>query len=106
MSAEAMIYIIGASIFSIAFIFMIMLLRRIEINEESILKILGEHAEEIKKAKNDEELKKLIRDLPKKKRTKLKTLFESQDLYDAVKHIKKHVIKTNYPQEGADANQD
>ena len=64
MSAEMMIYIIGASIFSMAFIFMFMLLRRVEITEERILKILGEHAEEIKQAKNDEELKQLIRALP------------------------------------------
>jgi len=105
MSAEMMIYIIGASIFSIAFIFMIMLLRKVEITEEKILKILGEHAEEIKQAKNDEELKKLIRALPKKKRTKLKTLFESQDLQDAIKHIKKHILKVNH-EGNSDVNRD
>ncbi|GAB6073726.1 4-hydroxy-3-methylbut-2-en-1-yl diphosphate synthase [Nautilia lithotrophica] len=105
MSAEMMIYIIGASIFSMAFIFMFMLLRKIEITEERILKILGEHAEEIKQAKDDEELKKLIRALPKKKRTKLKTLFESQDLQDAIKHIKKHILKVNH-EENSDVNQD
>ncbi|WP_456479905.1 4-hydroxy-3-methylbut-2-en-1-yl diphosphate synthase [Nautilia sp.] len=105
MSAEMMIYIIGASIFSMAFIFIFMLLRKIEITEEKILKILGEHADEIKNAKNDEELKKLIRALPKKKRTKLKTLFESQDLQDAIKHIKKHVLKIN-PREDEDAVRD
>jgi len=105
MSAEMMIYIIGASIFSIAFIFMFMLLRRVEITEERILKILGEHAEEIKQAKNDEELKQLIRALPKKKRTKLKILFESQDLQVAIKHIKKHILKVNHS-EDTNANQD
>jgi hypothetical protein len=105
MSATTMIYIVGLSIASMAFIFIFLLLRKIEITEERILKILGEHAEEIKKAKNDEELKELIRALPKKKKTKLKTLFESQDLYDAVKHIKKHVLKTT-GRESEDANQD
>jgi hypothetical protein len=105
MSAEMMIYIIGASIFSMAFIFLLMLLKRVEITEEKILKILGEHAEEIKQAKNDEELKQLIRSLPKKKRTKLKTLFESQDLQVAIKHIKKHILKVN-PSEDANANRD
>jgi len=105
MSAEMMIYIISASIFSIAFIFIIILLRKVEITEERILKILGEDAEKIKEAKNDEELKKLIRALPKKKRTKLKTFFESQDLYDAVKHIKKHILKIN-DAENSVANRD
>jgi len=100
MSAETMIYIIGASIFSIAFIFMFMLLRNVEVNEERILKILGEDAEKIKQAKNDEELKQLIRALPKKTKTKLKTLFESQDLQVAIREIKKHVLKTtSHPQE-------
>ncbi len=95
MSAETMIYIISASIFSIAFILMFLLLRKVEITEERILKILGDDAQRIKKARNDDELKKLIRELPKKKKTKLKTLFESQDLYDALEHIKKHLLKTN-----------
>jgi len=96
MSGETLIIIVGMSIASMAFIFIILLLRKVEITEERILKILGEHAEEIKKAKDDEELKKLIRALPKKKRTKLKTLFESQDLQEAIKHIKKHVLKINH----------
>jgi len=102
MSAPTMIMIVGLSIASMAFIFIFMLLRKIEINEERILKILGEHADEIKNAKDDEELKKLIRALPKKKRTKLKTLFESQDLQVAIKHIKEHVIKDH--QANADVN--
>ncbi len=93
MSAETMIYIVGVLIFSMAFIFVFMLLKRTEITEEKILQILKEDAEAIKKAKDDEELKKLIRALPKKKRTKLKTLFESQDLQDAIFHIKKHILK-------------
>jgi len=99
MSAEAMIYIIGAGIFSIAIIFMLMLVRTVEVNEEKILKILGNDAEKIKKAKSDEELKHLIRALPKRKRTKLKTLFESQDLQVAIKEIKKHVLKITPPED-------
>ncbi len=105
MSGETLIIIVGMSIASMAFIFIILLLRKVEITEERILKILGEHAEEIKKAKDDEELKKLIRALPKKKRTKLKTLFESQDLQEAIKHIKKHVLKIRQEKD-SDANQD
>ena len=102
MSAPTMIMIVGMSIASMAFIFIFMLLRKIEINEERILKILGEHADKIKNAKDDEELKRLIRALPKRKRTKLKTLFESQDLQVAIKHIKEHIIKNN--QANANAN--
>ena len=102
MSAPTMIMIVGMSIASMAFIFIFMLLRKIEINEERILKILGEHADKIKNAKDDEELKRLIRALPKRKRTKLKTLFESQDLQVAMKHIKEHIIKNN--QANANAN--
>jgi hypothetical protein len=102
MNAPTMIMIVGMSIASMAFIFIFMLLRKVEINEKKILKILGEHADEIKNAKDDEELKRLIRALPKKKRTKLKTLFESQDLQVAIKHIKEHIIKNN--QANATAN--
>jgi len=99
MSAPTMIMIVGMSIASMAFIFIFLLLRKVEITEEKILKILGEHAEDIKKAKSDEELKELIRALPKHKKTKLKTLFESQDLRDAVKHIKRHVLKVNHTED-------
>jgi len=105
MSAETMIYIIGISIFSLAFIFMFMILRKVEITEERILKILQDDAEKIKQAKSDDELKELIRSLDKKKKTKLKTLFESQDLQVAIKEIKKHVIKKTNP-EGADEGRD
>jgi len=92
MSAEAMIYLIGAGIFSIAIIFMLMLVRNVEVNEERILKILGDDVEKIRQAKNDEELKAAIRALPKRKRTKLKTLFESQDLQVAMKYIKEFIL--------------
>ena len=63
MSAPTMIMIVGVSISSMAFIFIFMLLRKIEINEERILIILGEHAEEIKNAKDDEELKKVAENM-------------------------------------------
>jgi len=105
MSATTLIYIVGLSIASMAFIFMFMLIRKVEITEEKILKILKEDVEKIKKAKSDDELKELIRSLPKKKKAKLKTLFESQDLYEAMKHIKKHILKVN-PEEDLNANRD
>jgi hypothetical protein len=105
MSAPTMIMIVGLSIASMAFIFIFMLLRKVEITEEKILKILGDDAEKIKKAKDDEELKRIIRSLDKSKRTKLKTLFESQDVRDAIKHIKFHVLKIN-PKEDSNVSRD
>ena len=92
MSAEMMIYVVAVSIFSLAFIFMAMLIFPNKVTKEKIEKILGDDLESIKNAKDDEELKHLIRNLPKKKRTKLKTLFESQDLQVAIKEIKKHIL--------------
>ena len=105
MSATGLIYTVGLSIASMAFIFMFMLIRKVEITEEKILKILQEDVEKIKEVKSDDELKELIRSLPKKKKEKLKTLFESQDLYEAMNHIKKHILKVN-PEEDLNANQD
>ena len=59
-----------------------------------MVKILGEEAvDKIKKAKDDEEIKAIIRSLKRRRKTKLKTLLESQDIRDAVKAIKKHILK-------------
>jgi len=95
MSATTMITVVAMSIASMAFIFMFMLLRKNEITAEKIEKILGDDIESIKSAKNDEELKHAIRALPKKTRTKLKTLFESQDLQVAIKEIKEHILSNH-----------
>ena len=92
MSAEMMIYVVAISIFSLAFIFIGMLIFPNKVTKEKIEKILGDDLEDIKNAKDDEELKHLIRNLSKRKRTKLKTLFESQDLQVAIKEIKKHIL--------------
>jgi len=49
--------------------------------------------EKIKKASSEEEIKSIIRALPKKKRTKLKTLLESQDIRDVLKALDEHIFK-------------
>ena len=73
---------------------MFMLIKNTEVTEEKLVKILGEEAvDKIKKAKDDEEIKAIIRSLKRRRKTKLKTLLESQDIRDAVKAIKKHILK-------------
>jgi len=96
MSASMMITLIALGIASMAFIFIFLLLREVEVTEERILKILGDNADKIKAVKSDEELKQAIRALPKKTKTKLKTLFESQDLQVAMKYIKQLVLKKDF----------
>jgi Xaa-Pro aminopeptidase len=102
MSAESFIYVVGLSIASMAFIFTFMLMRNVEITEERISKILGDEViDQIKNAKNDDEIKAILRAMPKKKKTKLKTLMESQDVRVAIKEIRKHILK-----EDLSSNQD
>ena len=55
MSAEMMIYVVAISIFSLAFIFVAMLIFPNEVTKEKIEKILGDDLESIKNAKDDEE---------------------------------------------------
>jgi predicted CopG family antitoxin len=94
MGAATLIYIVAISIFSMAFVFVFMLLRNVEVTEERLTKILGKDAvEKLKAAKNDDEIKEVIRSLHKRRKTKLKTLLESQDIRDAVAAIKKHILK-------------
>ena len=95
MNSAGLITVVVLGVASMAFIFMFLILRKVEVNEERIARILGEDLKKIKKAKDDEELKEIIRSLPRNKRTKLKTLFESQDIRIAVNEIKKHILKVN-----------
>ncbi len=91
MSASMLIYGVGIMIFSLAFIFMISILIPNRVTKEKLEKIIGDEAiSQIKKASNEDEIKQIIRNLPKKKRTKLKTLLESQDIRDVLKALDKH----------------
>jgi ribosomal protein L4 len=95
-SGAWMIYLVGLSIASMAFVFVFMLLKETKVTKEKLEKILGKDAvEAIKKAKDDEEIKKIIRSLPRLKKIKLKTLLESQDIRDVLKAIHTHILGDN-----------
>jgi len=92
--AAGLIYGVGIMIFSLAFIFMILILIPNKVTKEKLIKIIGEEEiEKIKMANDEEEIKKIIRSLPKKKRNKLKTLLESQDIRDVLKALNEHILK-------------
>ncbi|EDM24327.1 hypothetical protein [Caminibacter mediatlanticus] len=94
MSAATLIYIVGFSIVSLAFIFMFMILKPQKITKEKLVKVIGQEAiEKIKNAKDDNEIKEIIRSLPKKRKAKLKVLMESQDIRDVLKAIHTHILK-------------
>ena len=94
MSATTLIYIVGLSIASIAFIFMFLILKPSKVTKEKLEKVLGQDTvEKIKQAKDDEEIKTIIRSLPKLRKAKLKTLMESQDIRDVLKAIHEHILK-------------
>jgi len=94
MSAEMMIMIITLSSASMSIIFLISVLGESKPDEKKLTKILGqEKIEEVKKAKNDEEINNIIKSLTKKQKTKLKTLLESQDIRIALNALKEHIRK-------------
>jgi predicted CopG family antitoxin len=92
MNAPTLIYIVAFLIVSISVIFLFTLLKPNVVTKEKLEKILGEDAvEKLKNAKDENEMKQIIRALPKKRRTKLKVLLESQDIRDAIKAINEHI---------------
>ena len=94
MGGAGLVMAVGIGIFSLAFIFLFILLMPTRVTKEKLIKIIGEeNIEKIKKAKDDEEIKAIIRALPKKRRSKLKTLMESQDIRDVLKAIHEHILK-------------
>ncbi len=94
MDVITMLYIVALTIASMAFIFLFMILRKVEVNEEKIRKILGDEIiDKLKSVSSDEEIKEILRTMPKRKRNRLKTLLESQDVRVAVDAIKKHILK-------------
>ncbi|NPA55161.1 MAG: 4-hydroxy-3-methylbut-2-en-1-yl diphosphate synthase [Epsilonproteobacteria bacterium] len=96
MSAESMIMIITLGSASMSIVFLLSVLNPSQPDAKKLTKILGE--ENVKKcqnAKDEEELKTIIRSLTKKQKTKLKTLAESQDIRDAVSMIQEHLLKDN-----------
>jgi len=73
---------------------MLLILKPSKVTKEKLTKILGEEVvEKIKQAKDEEEIKTIIRSLPRLKRSKLKTLMESQDIRDLLKAIDEFILK-------------
>jgi len=94
MGYTTIIFAVGITIFSLAFIFIVLLLLPNKVTKEKLEKILGtDVVEKIKQAKDEEEIKQIIRSLPKKRKNKLKTLLESQDIRDVLKAINEHILK-------------
>jgi len=94
MGYTTVIFAVGIMIFSLAFIFIVLLLIPTKVTKEKLEKIFGkEVVEKIKNAKDEEEIKAIIRSLPKRKKIKLKTLLESQDIRDVIKAINEHILK-------------
>ena len=94
MGGTGLIIGVGVMIFSLAFIFLFILFIPNKVTKEKLIKIIGEeNIEKIKQAKDDEEIKKIIRALPKKRRSKLKTLMESQDIRDVLEALHEHILK-------------
>ena len=92
MSAEIMIMIITLSSASMSIIFLISVLGESKPDEKKLTKILGQDKiKEVKNAKNDEEIKEIIKSLNKTQKRKLKTLLESQDIRDALNALKIHI---------------
>jgi len=88
MSATTLIYLVGIGIFSLAFIFMFMLLKPTKVTKQQLEKVLGrDNVEKILNAKDPEDIKNVILSLKRRKKIKLKTLAESQNLIDAMKLI-------------------
>ena len=93
--ATTLIFAVGAMIFSLAFIFMAIILMPTKVTKEKLEKILGKEViKEIEKVKDDEaKIKEIIRGLSKKQKNKLKTLLESQDVRDVIKALNEHIFK-------------
>ena len=90
---EYMIMVITLGSASMSIVFLLSVLKENKPDEKKLTKILGkENIQKVKEAKNDDEIKDIIRkNLTKKQKTKLKTLVESQDIRDALNALKIHI---------------
>jgi len=92
MSAATMIFIITMSSASMSIIFLFSILKENKPDRQKLTKILGEeNIKKIENAKDDEEIKEIIKSLTKKQKRKLKTLTESQDIRVALNAFKEHI---------------
>lgn len=92
MKATTLMYIVALLSVSLAVIFLLLILKPNIVTKEKLEKILGDEAiNKLKNAKDENEMKQIIRDLPKKTKTKLKVLLESQDIRDVIKAVNEHI---------------
>jgi len=91
---SGLIVIVMMVIPSMAFVFLITILKTQKVSAEKLRKIFGEeNIIKIMEAKTEEEIKEIIRSLHKSKKKALKTLLESQDIGDVLKAINEHIRK-------------
>ena len=92
MTTELMIMVITLGSASMSIVFLFSVLKESKPDAQKLTKILGEeNIQKIKEAKNDEEIKELIKKFTKKQKSKLKTLLESQDIRIALNAFKTHI---------------
>jgi GTP cyclohydrolase III len=93
MSAEVMIAIVCIGSASMSILFLISITREVEVTADRLTKIIGEeNIAKIKEANDEEKIKEIIRNLPKKRKVKLKSLLESQDIRDVIKALNEHIL--------------
>lgn len=94
MGDSGLIVIVMMVIPSMAFVFLITILKTQKVTKEKIEKIFGEkNILKIKAAKTEEEIKEIIRSLHKSQKKKLKTLLESHDIRDVIKALEEHILE-------------
>ena len=92
MSTAYLIMIITLSSASMSIVFLFSIIKENKPDRNKLTKILGqENILKIEQAKNDEEIKEIIKSLTKKQKRKLKTLTESQDIRVALNALKEHI---------------
>jgi len=94
MGDSGLIVLVMLIIPSMAFVFLIVILRTQKVTPEKLKKIFGEdNILKILEARSEEEIKEIIRSLHKSRKKKLKTLLESQDIRDVLKALEEHILK-------------
>jgi vacuolar-type H+-ATPase subunit C/Vma6 len=97
MGDAGLIVIVMTIIPSMAFVFLITILKTQKVTKEKLEKIFGdENILKIKNAKTEEEIKEVIRNLHKSQKKKLKTLLESQDIRDVIKALEEHILEKKF----------
>jgi len=92
MSTEVMISIICIGSASMSILFLFSVTKEIKVTPEKIIKIFGEENIEKIKGADEDEIKEIVRNLPKKQKVKLKSLLESQDIRDVLKALNEHIL--------------